>query len=258
MRRQPSRREFLKAAGLLAGTLPAAQGLGAIQAPSSETAVQAVRERLLNRRNKIETVHVDYVYSSTKESDLRNGRNQLFLSRGRLHVRNERKEGTTLQIVNGEMGLDAFIYPDGTVANARFWERSERRVAPRPLDSFLPMLEDKPAVARGFRQIDGDRCQGFLQGDRLLWVSTKTDVVRSVETYRTANEIEERILFRDFSELAPGLLFPRSMQVFLYDEKGNVVVERSITVNAVGLNESMDERLFSVQDFPAKDEKVPF
>lgn len=258
MGRGSSRRDFLKAAGLLAGTLPVARDLAAIESPRSENAVRAARERLLGRRAKIETLHVDYNYYSTKESDLRNGRNQLFLSKGRLHVRNERKEGSTLQIVNGELGLDAFVYPDGRVANVRIWERSERRVTPRPLDSFLPVLEDKPAVARGFQQIDGDRCQGFLQGERILWVSTTIPGVRSVETYRTANQIQERILFKDLFEVSPGLFFPRSFQVLLYDENGNVAVERSITVNAVSVNEPLDEHLFSVKEFPAKDERVAF
>ncbi|HSK74983.1 MAG TPA: hypothetical protein VLQ45_00880 [Thermoanaerobaculia bacterium] len=152
--------------------------------------------------------------------------------------------------------MDAFVYPDGTVANVRFWERSERRVTPRPLDSFLPILEDKPAVARGLQQIDGDRCQGVLQGERLLWVSTTIPGVRSVETYRTASQIEERIFFKDFSEVSPGLFFPRSFQVLLYDETGDIAVERSITVNTVNVNEPLDERLFVVKDFPAKDERV--
>ncbi|HSG39069.1 MAG TPA: hypothetical protein VLE27_05485, partial [Thermoanaerobaculia bacterium] len=256
--KRSSRREFLKTAGILAGTLPLAKSLEAVQSPVQEQPGQVLRKRLHERRSKIETLHVEYTYQSTKENDLRNGRNQLFMSRNRFHVRNERKEGSIVQIIDGEQGLDAFIAPDGTVTHARIWETSGRKSPPRPLENFLPQLEDKPMNSRGFRQIEGDRCQGILQGDRLLWISSATNVVRSAELFRTADQIEERMTFGDFEELAPGLLFPRSVRVLIYGDQGEVVVERTITVHSLRLNEPLPERLFSVRDFPTKGEKANF
>lgn len=247
-----SRRDFLKTAGMIAGVLPVARSLDAIPPTLAGDSTQTIRTRLLERRSTLETLHVDYNYESTKPNDLRNGRNHLFVSRGRFHARHEGKEGSIVQIVNDGQGLDAFVTPEGVVAHVHVWERSERRTPLRPLDSFLPQLEDKPTIARGVRQIDGTRCQGFLQGERVFWVSDTGDTVRSIEHFGTAEIIDERVIFGDFIELPQGLLFPRSIRVQGYDDKGKVIVERTITVNAVTINEPLDDQLFSVSKFPAK------
>lgn len=242
----------------MAGGLPLAQNLYAVPASSREQAGQTLRKKLHGCRAKIETLHVEYTYQSTASDDLRNGRNHFFMSQSRFHARVERPEGTLVQILDDEFGLDAFTAPDGVVQYVRILETSARKRPPRPLDNFLPQLEDEPMTGRGFRDIDGERCQGVLQGDRLLWISPNRNAVCSVEIFRTTDQIEERMSFKDFEELAPGLFFPRSIQVLIYGEQGDVVVERNLTVHSVILNQLLPEHLFSVRDFPAKGKKVSF
>jgi hypothetical protein len=256
---RPSRRDFLRTAGALAGGLSVGRSLGAsTDFSGQERAEGVIREDLLKRRQRIDSLQLDYSYQSSNASDLLNGRNHLFLSKGRYHLRHDDPQSSIVQILNGERGLDAVIGAGGVVLHVRHWNRSERRSNPHPLDNFLPQLEDKPVVSRGQRQIDGDPCRGLLQGDRLFWVSTRKNLVRSVEFYRTATTVGERIRFADFMEPAANVLFPRSVTIVDFDDQGEPFQTKVISVESVAINEPLSEDLFEVERFPRKGERLAF
>lgn len=253
---QPSRRDFLKTASALAGGLTVAGGLQASAGNQLDKAASELREQLLKRRQAIESLQVDYTYSSSNENDLLNGKNRFYLSRNRYNLRHDGPQGVIVQILNGEQGLDAVVDGGGTVIQVRHWNRSERRSIPRPLDNFLPQLEDKPMTSRGIRKVDGEPCQGLLQGDRLFWVSTKENAVRSVEFFRSADKLGERMLFADFTEPAAGILFPRSVTILDLDDNGAAAVTKVLSVESVTINGPLPEALFAVNQFPGKGERL--
>lgn len=245
-----SRRDFLRAAAILAGALPVSQSRSAFG--SDTPSLPSLQRRLSKRRSTIRTLHVDFEYNTTRP-DILAGRNQMYYSRGRYHLRHLGENVTIVQIVQVDQVLNSVIV-EGVVGKVTVRSRNHRDPG-ASLDTFLPQPEDKPMVSRGYREILGDRCQGILQADRCYWVSTKLDATRAVEIFDTAEKVKEVLTFDDFTELASEIVFPRLIRITSFNEEP-ASQEKSIQVSSVLLNEPVSDELFDIESFPRSGERI--
>lgn len=245
-----SRRDFLRAAAILAGVLPVSRSRSSFG--SDTVSLPSLHSRLSKRRSAVRTLHVDFEYK-TPRPDILAGRNQMYYSRGLYHLRHVGENVTIVQIVQVDRVLNAVVV-EGVVGKVTVRSRT-RRDPGASLDTFLPQPEDKPMVSRGYREIRGDRCQGVLQADHCYWISTTLNATRAVEIFDTAEKVKEVLTFDDFAELSSEVVFPRLIRINSLNEEPRSQ-EKSIQVSSVVLNEPVSNELFDIERFPRSGERI--
>jgi hypothetical protein len=237
-----TRREFLQAAAVLAGTLPATATIQEIEEKSQAAELQ---RGLAGSRGEIATLEVEFSYQ-TDRPDVLAGNNQFFYSRGRYHLRHIDSDRSLVRIEEPDRVLDAVLRGD-QVEKATVRDRPGGR---KPLlNNFLPMLDDKPALMNGSRRIDGERCLGLQQGGFRYWMSTSFPGVRGVDIFQTPETIRQRVTFHEFVALSPRLAFPQRVETEIFDSSGLLLSQSLLEVSNVALNTPLDHILFSIDSF---------
>lgn len=248
---EPSRRDFVRIAALLTGSIPFAgrgKELYADQAPFSR-----IRERLSEKRKQIRTLHTTFELKTDKPH-LFAGQNQLFFDEGSYHLRHDGENVTIVTIVQASRVLDAVLV-DGVVEKVKIRKRT-RSDPGTSLDTFLPQLEDKPMVSSGVREIGEETCRGILQGERRYWISATRDLVLAIDLFETAEKVRETITFLDFIRLSPEVSFPGQIKIESFDSAGKTSSERLLVITSVVMNEPVSDELFAIDRFPRSGERI--
>lgn len=247
---KPSRRDFVRVAALVTGSIPFAGGFDELYA--DQVPFSSIRERLSEKRKEIKTLHAVFELRTDKPH-LFAGQNQLFFKKGSYHLRHDGEPATIITIVQASQVLDAVLV-DGVVEKVKVRKRTHRDPG-TSLDTFLPQLEDKPMVSSGMREIAEETCRGILQGERRYWISTQRDLVLAVDLFETAEKVRETIAFLDFIRLSPKVWFPGQVRIESVDSAGKIS-SRLLEITSVVMNEPVSDELFTIDRFPRSGERI--
>jgi len=130
---------------------------------------------------------------------------------------------------------------------SRWATPSEKKKALRlPLETIIPMPEDKPMTFLEEKFLKRERVYIILQGNKKFWISSNKNSVIKIENYKNQRQISSILEFKDFKEILPGMFIPTLIVQKKFDEKGNLISEHWNRIKSIRINEFLPDNLFNI------------
>lgn len=245
----------------IAGSHALSTGAGAPGSPDQglPSNVEDVWTKLFEQRRKLRsfraTLEMEYTEDSgTSGESMRDPAmvdrtTEIYYSAGKYRLVHRADAGTGIEIFDGTWYVQWFdpASPSLEPRVVREGPPGPQRRPTIPLESILPLPEDKPMSYLGHQTVDGRVCHVILQSEHRFYVRSDRPRVQRVDLFFTKEHVGRILTYERYRRFDDGIELPTLVRVQEMTRDGNVARVSTTNVRDVEVNPDLNPELFAIE-----------